>query len=80
MTISSLSVAADEDSDARVKVRVTKVEPGSRLQKEMKVREMSHENPQLRHIENVVKDLLEKEGLKAEGTHILWCRWPRVYA
>ncbi|XP_069086950.1 protein OS-9 isoform X2 [Pleurodeles waltl] len=57
----------DEDSDARVKVRVTKVKPGSRLQKEMKVREMSHENPQLRHIENVVKDLLEKEGLKAEG-------------
>lgn len=57
----------DEDSDARVKVRVTKVKPGSRLQKEMQVREMSHENPQLRHIENVVKELLEKEGLKAEG-------------
>ncbi|OCT95765.1 protein OS-9 [Xenopus laevis] len=56
-----------EPSDGRVKVRVTKIHRGSFEQKERKVREMSNENPQLRHIENVVKDLLEKEGLKAEG-------------
>ncbi|XP_074836136.1 protein OS-9 isoform X1 [Carettochelys insculpta] len=59
--------AADADSDGRVKVRVTKIKPGSPLQKELRVREMGTENPQLRHIENVVKDLLEREGLKAEG-------------
>ncbi|XP_015278940.1 PREDICTED: protein OS-9 [Gekko japonicus] len=56
-----------DDSDGRVKVRVTKVRPGSAQQKELRVREMSRDNPQLRHVESVVKDLLEKEGLKAEG-------------
>ncbi|MEE6509649.1 hypothetical protein FKM82_027127 [Ascaphus truei] len=58
---------ADEPLDGRVKVRVTKIRRGSTEQNERKVREMSSENPQLRHIEKVVKDLLEKEGLKAEG-------------
>ncbi|KAM6473701.1 protein OS-9 isoform 1-T1 [Liasis olivaceus] len=57
----------DGDPDGRVKVRVTKVKPGSAQQKELRVQEMSRDNPQLRHIESVVKDLLEKEGLKAEG-------------
>uniref|UniRef100_A0A8D2JE62 Endoplasmic reticulum lectin n=1 Tax=Varanus komodoensis TaxID=61221 RepID=A0A8D2JE62_VARKO len=61
-----LSVS-DGDPDGRVKVRVTKVRPGSARQKELRVQEMSRDNPQLRHIESVVKDLLEKEGLKAEG-------------
>ncbi|KAM4046321.1 protein OS-9 isoform 2-T2 [Anomaloglossus baeobatrachus] len=55
----------DDRSDGRVKVRVTKIRRGSSEHPESK--EMSSENPQLRHIENVVKDLLEKEGLKAEG-------------
>lgn len=55
----------DDRSDGRVKVRVTKIRLGSSEHPERK--EMSSENPQLRHIENVVKDLLEKEGLKAEG-------------
>ncbi|XP_073432896.1 protein OS-9 isoform X2 [Dendrobates tinctorius] len=55
----------DDRSDGRVKVRVTKIRRGSTEHPETK--EMSSENPQLRHIENVVKDLLEKEGLKAEG-------------
>ncbi|CAM2109593.1 unnamed protein product [Caretta caretta] len=59
--------AAEADSDGHVKVRVTRIKPGSPLQKELRVREMGSENPQLRHIENVVKDLLEREGLKAEG-------------
>ncbi|XP_034958610.1 protein OS-9 isoform X1 [Zootoca vivipara] len=57
----------DGDPDGRVKVRVTKVKPGSAQQKLLRVQEMSRDNPQLRHIESVVKDLLEKEGLKAEG-------------
>ncbi|XP_073519383.1 protein OS-9 isoform X1 [Phyllobates terribilis] len=55
----------DDRLDGRVKVRVTKIRRGSSEHPESK--EMSSENPQLRHIENVVKDLLEKEGLKAEG-------------
>nr|XP_060618943.1 protein OS-9 isoform X1 [Anolis sagrei ordinatus] len=59
--------ASDGNPDGRVKVRVTKVKPGSTRQKELRVQEMSRDNPQLRHIESVVKDLLEKEGLKAEG-------------
>lgn len=66
MGLCPLSVS-DGDTDGRVKVRVTKVKPGSAQQKELRVREMSRDNPQLRHVENVVKDLLEKEGLKAEG-------------
>ncbi|XP_029140212.1 protein OS-9 [Protobothrops mucrosquamatus] len=57
----------DGDPDGRVNVRVTKVKPGGTQQKELRVQEMSRDNPQLRHIESVVKDLLEKEGLKAEG-------------
>ncbi|XP_077185268.1 protein OS-9 [Paroedura picta] len=64
---STVTSAPDDDSDGRVKVRVTKVRPGSAQQKELRVREMSRDNPQLRHVESVVKDLLEKEGLKAEG-------------
>uniref|UniRef100_A0A8D0G8X9 Endoplasmic reticulum lectin n=1 Tax=Sphenodon punctatus TaxID=8508 RepID=A0A8D0G8X9_SPHPU len=62
---SSARPAAGIEADERLKVRVTKVRPGSPLQKE--VREMSRDNPQLRHMENVVKDLLEKGGLKAKG-------------
>ncbi|KAG8452550.1 hypothetical protein GDO86_004367 [Hymenochirus boettgeri] len=56
-----------EPSDGRVKVRVTKIQRGSTDLKERKVKEMSSDSSQLRHVENVVKDLLEKEGLKAEG-------------
>ncbi|XP_042307465.1 protein OS-9 isoform X2 [Sceloporus undulatus] len=61
------NTASDDNPDGRLKVRVTKVKPGSTRQKELRVQEMSRDNPQLRHIESVVKDLLEKEGLKAEG-------------
>ncbi|KAM8976660.1 protein OS-9 [Pelodytes ibericus] len=57
----------DENADGRVKVRVTKIQRGSPDQNERKVREISSENSQLKHIETVIKDLLEKEGLKAEG-------------
>lgn len=62
---------SDGDPDGRVNVRVTKVKPGSAQQKELQVQEMSRDNPQLRHIESVVKDLLEKEGLKAEGNAVM---------
>lgn len=57
----------DGDSENRVKIRVTRIKPGSALQKEMKVREVSGEEPHLRQIEKVVKEQLEKSGLKAEG-------------
>ncbi|CAH2224499.1 OS-9 isoform X1 [Pelobates cultripes] len=57
----------DEQADGRVKVRVTRIQRGSPEQNERKVSEVSSENSQLKHIENVIKDLLEKEGLKAEG-------------
>ncbi|XP_078390679.1 protein OS-9 isoform X1 [Cetorhinus maximus] len=57
----------DEETEGHVKVRVTKINPGSPLHKEMKVREMSGTDPQLRQIQNVVKEQLEKAGLKAEG-------------
>ncbi|XP_078057376.1 protein OS-9 isoform X2 [Mustelus asterias] len=57
----------EEDTEGHVKVRVTKINPGSPLHKEMKVREMSGTDPQLRQIQNVVKEQLEKAGLKAEG-------------
>ncbi|XP_040281700.1 protein OS-9 isoform X1 [Bufo bufo] len=64
-SIPAAKVTTDDRSDGRVKVRVTKIRRGSSEHPERK--EMSSENPQLRHIETVVKDLLEKEGLKAEG-------------
>ncbi|XP_018427113.1 PREDICTED: protein OS-9 [Nanorana parkeri] len=57
----------DDRSDGRVKVRVTKIRRGSSEHTEKSLKEMSSENPQMRLIENVVKDLLEKEGLKAKG-------------
>lgn len=57
----------DDRSDGRVKVRVTKIRRGSSEHTEKSLKEMSSENPQMRVIENVVKDLLEKEGLKAKG-------------
>lgn len=57
----------DDRSDGRVKVRVTKIRRGSSEHTERRLKEMSSENPQMKLIENVVKDLLEKEGLKAQG-------------
>ncbi|XP_069768591.1 protein OS-9-like isoform X3 [Narcine bancroftii] len=57
---------ADEETESHLKVRVTKINPGSPLHKEMKVREMSGTDPQLRQIQNVVKEQLEEAGLRAE--------------
>lgn len=46
---------------------MTRVRPGSTLQKELRVREQGNESPRLRHLEREVRDLLDREGLKAEG-------------
>ncbi|XP_064408474.1 protein OS-9 [Latimeria chalumnae] len=59
--------ADDEEADGRVKIRVTKIKTGSALHKEMKLREVSNEDPQKLQLENMVKERLEKAGLKAEG-------------
>ncbi|XP_059575267.1 protein OS-9 isoform X2 [Alligator mississippiensis] len=56
-----------DGTDERVRVRVTRVRPGSTLQKELRVREQGNESPRLRHLEREVRDLLDREGLKAEG-------------
>ncbi|XP_017500437.1 protein OS-9 isoform X1 [Manis javanica] len=57
---------AEEDPEHRVRVRVTKLRHGGPNQ-DLTVLEMKRENPQLRQIEGLVKELLEREGLTAEG-------------
>ncbi|KAM5333814.1 protein OS-9 isoform 2-T2 [Glossophaga mutica] len=57
---------AEEDPEHRVRVRVTKLHHGGPNQ-DLTVLEMKRENPQLRQIEGLVKELLEREGLTAEG-------------
>ncbi|XP_040089021.1 protein OS-9 isoform X1 [Oryx dammah] len=56
----------EEDPEHRVRVRVTKLRHGGPNQ-DLTVLEMKRENPQLKQIEGLVKDLLEREGLTAEG-------------
>ncbi|XP_075407491.1 protein OS-9 isoform X2 [Tenrec ecaudatus] len=56
----------EEDPEHRVRVRVTKLHHGGPNQ-DLTVLEMKRENPQLKQIEGLVKDLLEREGLTAEG-------------
>ncbi|XP_045868824.1 protein OS-9 isoform X2 [Meles meles] len=58
--------AAEEDPEHRVRVRVTKLRHGGPNQ-DLTVLEMKRENPQLKQIEGLVKELLEREGLTAEG-------------
>ncbi|XP_004583021.2 protein OS-9 isoform X2 [Ochotona princeps] len=57
---------AEEDPEHRVRVRVTKLRPGG-PNRDLTVLEMERENPQLRQIEGLVKELLEREGLRAQG-------------
>ncbi|XP_019513216.1 PREDICTED: protein OS-9 isoform X2 [Hipposideros armiger] len=57
---------AEEDPEHRVRVRVTKLRHGGPNQ-DLTVLEMKRENPQLKQIEGLVKELLEREGLTAEG-------------
>lgn len=56
----------EEDPEHRVRVRVTKLRHGGPNQ-DLTVLEMKRENPQLKQIQGLVKELLEREGLTAEG-------------
>uniref|UniRef100_A0A673WUX0 Endoplasmic reticulum lectin n=1 Tax=Salmo trutta TaxID=8032 RepID=A0A673WUX0_SALTR len=57
----------DQAADDLVKIRVTKYKTGSSSDGEVKVQEMGEGDPQWQHIKDVVKEQLEKAGLKAEG-------------
>ncbi|EGW02285.1 protein OS-9 isoform X6 [Cricetulus griseus] len=56
----------EEEPEHRVRVRVTKLRHGGPNQ-DLTVLEMNRENPQLKQIEGLVKEVLEREGLAAEG-------------
>ncbi|XP_076967337.1 protein OS-9 isoform X2 [Tamandua tetradactyla] len=56
----------EEDPEHRVRVRVTRLHHRGPNQ-DLTVLEMKRENPQLKQIEGLVKELLEREGLTAEG-------------
>lgn len=60
-------VTPDQAADDLVKIRVTKYKTGSSSDGEVKVQEMGEGDPQWQHIKDVVKEQLEKAGLKAEG-------------
>ncbi|NXO02918.1 OS9 protein, partial [Rhinopomastus cyanomelas] len=53
--------------DGRVRVRVSRIGASGQRQPEPPQREMGRDNPQLQHIESEVRELLAKEGLRAEG-------------
>ncbi|XP_057701122.1 protein OS-9 isoform X2 [Corythoichthys intestinalis] len=58
----------DQDADDdRVKIKITKYKTGSSSGGEFKVQELGKGDPQWQHIKDVVKEQLEKAGLKAEG-------------
>lgn len=61
-------VTADQAADDHVKIKITKYKTGSSPDGEVKVQEMGEGDPQWQHIKDVVKEQLEKAGLKAEGT------------
>nr|XP_038935415.1 protein OS-9 isoform X2 [Rattus norvegicus] len=56
----------EEEPEHRVRVRVTKLRHGGPNQ-DLTVLEMNRENPQLKQIEGLVTEVLEREGLTAEG-------------
>ncbi|XP_026205777.1 protein OS-9 isoform X2 [Anabas testudineus] len=57
----------DQASDDHVKIKITKYKTGNSPDGEIKVQEMGEGDPQWQHIKDVVKEQLEKAGLKAEG-------------
>ncbi|KAM6980730.1 protein OS-9 [Aplochiton taeniatus] len=57
----------DQAPDDHVKIRITKYKSGGSSDGEVKVQEMGEGDPQWQHIKDVVKEQLEKAGLKAEG-------------
>uniref|UniRef100_A0A668A8N9 Endoplasmic reticulum lectin n=1 Tax=Myripristis murdjan TaxID=586833 RepID=A0A668A8N9_9TELE len=54
-------------ADDHVKIKITKYKTGNSPDGEVKVQEMGEGDPQWQHIKDVVKEQLEKAGLKAEG-------------
>lgn len=60
-------VTPDQAADDHVKIKITKYKTGSSPDGEVKVQEMGEGDPQWQHIKDVVKEQLEKAGLKAEG-------------
>lgn len=60
-------VTSDQAADDHVKIKITKYKTGSSPDGEVKVQEMGEGDPQWKHIKDVVKEQLEKAGLKAEG-------------
>ncbi|KAK2862219.1 hypothetical protein Q5P01_001752 [Channa striata] len=57
----------DQAADDHVKIKITKYKTGNSPDGEVKVQEMGEGDPQWQHIKDVVKEQLEKAGLKAEG-------------
>ncbi|KAM4582139.1 protein OS-9 isoform 1-T1 [Fundulus diaphanus] len=57
----------EQAADDHVKIKITKYKTGSSPDDEVKVQEMGEGDPQWQHIKDVVKEQLEKAGLKAEG-------------
>ncbi|KAM6100959.1 protein OS-9 [Pterocles gutturalis] len=54
-------------ADRRVQVQVSRIGPGGGRQQEPPRRELERENPPMQHVESEVRELLAKEGLRAEG-------------
>uniref|UniRef100_G3N6J5 Endoplasmic reticulum lectin n=1 Tax=Gasterosteus aculeatus aculeatus TaxID=481459 RepID=G3N6J5_GASAC len=63
----SPSLAPKQPADDHVKIKITKYKTGSSPDGEVKVQEMGEGDPQWQHIKDVVKEQLERAGLKAEG-------------
>ncbi|KAK9529118.1 hypothetical protein VZT92_013233 [Zoarces viviparus] len=57
----------DQAAEDHVKIKITKYKTGSSPDGEVKVQEMGEGDPQWQHIKDVVKEQLERAGLKAEG-------------
>ncbi|XP_037535511.1 protein OS-9 isoform X1 [Nematolebias whitei] len=57
----------EQAADDHVKIKITKYKTGSGPDGEVRVQEMGEGDPQWQHIKDVVKEQLEKAGLKAEG-------------
>lgn len=66
--VSSTPDQAAEAADDRIKIRMTQYKAGGRPGAKVKVQELGQADPQWKHIKDVVKEQLEKAGLKAEGT------------
>lgn len=60
-------VTLDQAADDHVKIKITKYKTGINPDGEVKVQEVGEGDPQWQHIKDVVKEQLEKAGLKAEG-------------